>query len=187
MDIADVQKNTKLLIGGVPHNVENVDFVKPGKGRAIYRLRLRNLLDGTLQDITYHSGDRVDETEVTTREMQYLYQENDRYVFMDTETFEQYFISSEQLGSKRFFLKDGMTISALMFKDNPIDITIPTFVDLEVISTEASLKTATVTAQDKTARLETGYLASVPSFIKEGDVIRIDTRTGSYVERVGTN
>lgn len=185
MDIGDVQRNSKLLIGDTPYNVEAVDFVKPGKGRAIYRLKLRNLLDGSLQDITYHSGDKVEETEVSTREMQYLYHEEGNYIFMDTETFEQYAIRGEQLGDKHYFLQDGMTVSVLMFRDNPIDVNLPSFVDMEVVSTEASLKAATVTAQDKTARLASGYTISVPGFIKEGDIIRVDTRSGSYVERVG--
>ena len=186
MDIQDVHKNTKLLIDGIPYNVEEADFMKPGKGRAIYRLRLRNLLNGSIADRTYHSGDKVDEAHTTSQEEQYLYQEGEHYVFMNTETFEQRLINEAQLENKKGFLKEGMVVTILMMGDKPIDITLPIFVELKVIESEVTTKTATITPQTKSATLETGYDIEVPPFVKEGDIIKVDTRTGTYVERVGT-
>lgn len=184
MDIADVRKNSKLLIDGVPYNVDDVDFMKPGKGRAIYRLKLRNLLDNSTVDRTLHSGDKVEEASVTAHEMQYLYQDNEQYVFMNNETFEQHFLTEAQLGNKRHFLKPGMVVTVVMMGERPLDVTIPTFVELEVVQSDITTKTDTITAQTKQAVLETGYTIGVPAFVKEGDILKVDTRTGTYVERV---
>jgi len=186
MEIEDIHKNTKLLINGVPYNVDEADFMKPGKGRAIYRLRLRNLLDGSTVDRTYHSGERVEEAHTTNLEGQYLYKDAEHYLFMNTETFEQFFIDKSLLGEKKDFLKEGMVVSILMMGDKAIDITLPIFVELEVVESGVATKAATITPQTKAAVLETGYTAAVPAFIKEGDIIKIDTRTGAYVERVVT-
>jgi len=184
MDIEEVKKNSKLLINKIPYNVDAAEFVKPGKGTAIYRLRLKNLLDGRVLDVTYRSGDKVDTANITGEEMQYLYKEGDHYVFMNTGTFEQRFISETQMENKAKFLKEGMIVNMQLLDETPLDISIPTFVELQVVETSASIKTATVTAQMKSARLETGASVDVPSFIKEGDVIKVDTRTGAYVERI---
>ncbi len=186
MNIEEVRKNSKLLINNIPYNVDNAEFVKPGKGRAIYRLRLKNLLDYATLDITFHSGDKVDEVHITTREMQYLYKEADHYIFMNTENFEQHFITEEQIGDKINYLKEGTIVSIQLMGDTPLDISIPTFVELEVVETGMAIKSATVTAQNKSARMETGATIDVPAFIKEGDVLKIDTRTGTYVERIST-
>lgn len=186
MDIADVHKNTKLVIDGIPYNVEVADFVKPGKGRAIYRFRLRNLLDSNILDRTFHSGEKVDEANITTEDKQYLYEESDHYVFMNTSNFEQSFITEEQLGKKKGFLKEGEIVTVVMMGDKPLDITLPTFVELEVKDSSVTTRTDTVTAQMKSARLQTGLTIEVPTFVKEGDVIKVDTRSGKYVERVTT-
>ena len=184
MDIADVHKNSKLLIDGIPFNVVEAEFVKPGKGRAIYRLRLKNLFDGSTLDRTFHSGEKVDEANISAEEKQYLYREGDHYVFMSTDTFEQSFIGEAQLGDKKSFLKEGDVVNVLMLNDRAIDVTINTFVELKVVRTEAASRTATITAQHKAAVMETGLTIDVPAFVKEGDVLKIDTRTGTYVERV---
>jgi elongation factor P len=184
MDIEEVHKNSKLLINKIPYNVDNAEFVKPGKGCAIYRMRLKNLMDGRVLDVTYRSGDKVDEARITGEDMQYLYKESDNYVFMNTQTFEQHFITADQVGDKAQFLKEGMLVNVQLLDDIPLEITIHTFVELAVVETSASIKTATVTAQLKSAKLETGANVDVPSFIKEGDIIKIDTRTGAYVERI---
>ena len=186
MDIADIHKNSKLLLDGVPYNVVEADFMKPGKGRAIYRLRLKNLFDGSALDRTFHSGEKVDEANVRAEEKQYLYKDGDYYVFMSTDTFEQSFIAEERLGDKKSFLKDGDVVNVLMLDDRAIDVTINTFVELKVVKTEVSSRSDTITAQNKQAVLETGYIINVPPFIKEGDILKVDTRTGTYVERVTT-
>ena len=186
MNIEEVSKNAKLLIDNIPFSVETVEFVKPGKGRAIYKFRLRNLLSGNVLDMTFHSGDKVEETSVTVHEMQYLFQDNDSFIFMDSTSFEQISMSEKQIGEKGGFLKEGTPVIIMMWEGRPIDIQLPKVVELKVVETSASLKGATVTAQMKEGKLETGVSVGVPSFIKEGDIIRVDTRTGNYIERVGS-
>jgi len=105
---------------------------------------------------------------------------------MNTETFEQHFIAEAQLGNKKEFLKEGMVVSILMMGDKPIDITLPIFVELRIVESEVATKTGTISPQTKSAVLETGYTIAVPAFVKEGDIIKVDTRSGAYVERVGT-
>jgi elongation factor P len=185
VNVEEVTKNTKVLIDRTPFSVETVEFVKPGKGRAIYKFRLRNLFSGNVLDITMHSGEKVDETTVTMHEMQYLFKENDNYIFMDSASFEQMPMTKEQLGDRGGFLKEGTPVVVMMWEDRPIDIQLPKVVELKVIETSASLKGATITAQNKEGKLETGLTVGVPAFIKEGDTIKVDTRTGSYIERVG--
>jgi elongation factor P len=186
MEIEDVRKNTKLLIDGILYNVDEYEFTKPGKGRSIYRLRLKNLRDGGVIDRTYRSGEKIQEVSLTTQDEQYLYREGDQYIFMDSATFEQHGIPEKLLGIRKNFLKEGMAVVMLMMGEEPIDVTLPITVDLKVIESEISTKTATITPQMKGSVVETGYRVDTPSFIKVGDVIKIDTRNGNYVERVST-
>lgn len=186
MNVEEVTKNTKILIDRTPFSVEGVEFVKPGKGRAIYKFKLRNLLSGNVLDVTMHSGDKVEETTVTMHEMQFLFKENDNYIFMDSSSFEQMPMTREQVGEKGGFLKEGTPVVVMMWEDRPIDLQLPKIVELKVVETSASLKGATITAQMKEGKLETGVIVGVPSFIKEGDIIKVDTRNGSYIERVGS-
>ena len=184
IDIENVRKNNKLLANKIPVNVDDIEFTKPGKGRAIYRLRLRNLFDNTVVDTTYHSGDTVELADVTSHDLQYLYADGDHYVFMDTESFEQYMISTSIIGDKKTFLKEGTVVNGLFWNQKPIDITLPNFVELKVVQSALTTKTDTITAQNKSVVLETGFSIGVPTFIKEGDIIKIDTRSGNYVERI---
>ena len=184
MEVSEVSKNNKLLIDGVPYAVENVSFVKPGKGRAIYHLKIRNLMNGVLSEPTYHSGDKFDEASITVRDMQFLYEEHGHFHFMDTGSFEQYIMDETNVADKKFYLKDNLGVQVMMWEERPIDLILPKAVELKVVETEASMKGATVTAQQKIARVETGLEIGVPAFIKEGEVLRINTLTGSYVERV---
>jgi elongation factor P len=187
MEISDVRKSTKLIIDGALYNAEEVEFMKPGKGRSVYRLKLKNLRDGNTIERTYRSGEKVEEAHLSTQEAQYLYREGDNFIFMNTETFEQLFIPEAMVGDKKGYLKEGMVVVLLMMGDEPIDITLPITVDLKVIETEISTKTATITAQSKSSVMETGITVATPSFVKEGDIIRVDTRSGAYVERVSTS
>jgi elongation factor P len=186
MEISGVHRNTKLIIDGALYNVEEAEFTKPGKGRSVYRLRLKGLRDGRVIDRTYRSGEDVEEAIMNTEEEQYLYHEGDQYFFMNTKTFEQHSVPENLLGIKKNFLMEGMEVVMLMMGDEPIDITLPITIDLKVIETEVSTKTATITPQMKSSVVSTGYKVDTPSFIKVGDVIKIDTRTGNYVERVST-
>lgn len=184
LEISEVSRNTKLLIDGIPFAVEDVNFVKPGKGRAIYRLKLRNLFDGTGREITYHSGDRVEEVSITAHDMQYLYKEGNSYIFMDNKTYEQHSVSQDLIGSKAQFLKEEFVASAIMMHGRIIGIELPKFVELAVVQSAVTTKTDTITAQMKPVKLETGATVNVPTFVKEGDILKIDTRTGTYVERI---
>jgi len=186
VEIGEVTKGTKVLIDGVPFSVDEYTFVKPGKGRAIYHLRIRNMYDNVSVEKTYHSGDKLDEASITAVEAQYSYPEEDHYVFMDNKTFEQYFIAKDQIGERIHYLKPGFVANILLLQDRPIDITLPKFVELVVKEAQASTKTDTITSQNKIVVMETGVSIGVPTFVKEGDIIKIDTRTGTYVERVGT-
>lgn len=172
------------MLDGIPYRIEDAEFVKPGKGQAIYRLKMRNLFDNSVINRTLRSGDKVDEVITTTRKEQYLYKEADQYVFMDTETFEQHFVNEENIGEGTHFLKEGAIVTILWLEQKPLEITLPTFVELKIVGSELTTRTDTVTAQYKTAALETGYKIEVPTFIQEGDIIKVDTRTGNYVERV---
>jgi elongation factor P len=186
MEISGVRRNSKLLIDGALYNVEEAEFTKPGKGRSVYRLKLKNLRDGGVIDRTYRSGEKVEEASMNTENEQFLYKEGDQYFFMNAKTYDQHPLSADLLGIKKNFLKEGMEVVMLMMGDEPIDITLPINIDLKVIETEISTKTATITPQMKSSIVETGYRIDTPSFIKVGDVIKIDTRSGNYVERVST-
>jgi elongation factor P len=185
-EISDVKKNTKILIDGGLYNVVEVEFTKPGKGRSVYRLRMQNMRDGGVTDRTYRSGDKVDTAQMSTEEEQYLYHENDEYIFMNKKTFEQHPLSAKLLGIKANFLKEGQEVIMLMMGEEAIDVQLPITIDLRVTETEAAMKSATITAQQKESMVETGFKLGTPTFIKVGDVIKIDTRTGNYVERVST-
>jgi len=165
-EISNVKKNTKVLIDGNLYNVVEAEFTKPGKGRSVYRLRLQNMRDGGVTERTYRSGEKLDTATMTTEEEQFLYRESDQYVFMNSKTFEQHSLSEKLLGIKKNFLKDGMEVVMLMMGDEPIDITLPITIDLKVIETELSTKTATITPQMKASIVETGYRVDTPSFIK---------------------
>ena len=184
MEIENVHKNSKLLIEGIPYNVIEAEFVKPGKGRAIYRLKLQNLRDYTSLDRTYHSGEKVDEASVSTRDEQYLYEEHDNYVFMDTQSYEQHHVPAHLIGDKKNYLKDGTVVTIALMEDEILDVTLPNFIEMEIVESAVSTKTDTITGQGKMATTETGLSIEVPTFINEGDIIKVDTRTGKYVERV---
>ena len=167
MNVEEVTKNTKILIDRTPFSVEGVEFVKPGKGRAIYKYSLRNLLSGNILDVTMHSGEKVEETSVTMHEMQYLFKENDNYIFMDSTSFEQMPMTKEQVGERGGYLKEGTPVVVMMWENRPIDIQLPKVVELKVIETSASLKGATITAQNKEGKLETGVMVGVPPLSKK--------------------
>lgn len=183
-DISDIRKNLKLTIDGLPFTVIEFQFVKPGKGQAFTRTRLRNLITGSVIERTFKSNERLDKADIEERQQQFLYAEADKYVFMDTTTFEQLYISAEQLGEARFFMQNEMMVDVLFWNEKPIGVTPPIFVELKVIETEPGFKGDTSTNTMKAAKLETGATVQVPLFVNEGETLKIDTRTGDYVERV---
>jgi elongation factor P len=149
VNVEEVTKNTKILIDHVPFSVETVEFVKPGKGRAIYKYRLRNLLSGNVLDVTMHSGEKVEETAVTMHEMQFLFKDGDNYIFMDISSFEQMPMTKDQISDKGGFLKEGTPVVVMMWEDRPIDVQLPKVVELKVLETSASLKGAPLQLKTK--------------------------------------
>jgi elongation factor P len=183
-DTSDIRKNLKIILDGAPCVVVEFQFVKPGKGQAFTRTKLRNMLTGNILERTFKTGEKFEKADMEERQQQYLYPEGDKFVFMDTKSYEQLYLSGEQLGDARSFIQDGMMVDVLFWNDRPIGVTPPTFVELKVVETEPGFKGDTSTNTLKPARLETGGTVNVPLFVNEGDVIKIDTRTIEYVERV---
>ena len=163
-----------------------VDFqhVKPGKGAAFVRTKLKNVITGNTLEKTFNPSEKVEEAQITIQEMQYLYNDGERYTFMDTTSFEQAELSKEQIEESLPFLKDNMNFKVLSYKGNIFGVEPPTFVELEVTYTEPGIKGSTSTGTTKPATVETGAVFNVPIFIEIGNVIRIDTRTSQYMERV---
>ena len=183
---SDFRKGLKVQIDGEPYLMTEMNFVKPGKGNALYKCRLKNLIRGTSLQKTYKGGDTLEEADVNEVNVQYLYKQGDTYVFMHTETFDQYEMSAELVEDDWKYLKDGMVCQMMFFNNNPIILTPPNFVELKVEFCEPGAKGDTSTNVTKPVKVETGAEFPTPIFVNMGDVIKIDTRTGTYAERVKT-
>ncbi|MBW1975413.1 MAG: elongation factor P [Deltaproteobacteria bacterium] len=184
LNAGDLRKGLKLEIDGEPYLIVDFEFTKPGKGQALYKCRLKNLITGVQFDKTYRSGDKFVEADTDEQEVEYLYKDGNNYYFMNMTTYEQVEMTADQLGDAANFLTENLKVNMLFFKDRPIGITLPNFVELKVIKAEPGVKGDTASGATKPVTLETGYKVQVPLFVEEGDVLKIDTRTGSYVERV---
>ncbi len=184
IDAAHVKTNMKLEIDGEPYLVVGAEHIKPGKGQAFSRIKLKNLQTGAVIEKTYKANDMLKIADFVSRKAQFLYSQGDEYYFMDNENYEQYMIKEDTLGNDKYFLKEGLEVKVLLFKGNPIGVDLPKAVELTVVDTEPGVKGDTAAGGSKPAKLETGYVVQVPLFISEGDVVRVDTRTGEYVERV---
>ena len=181
---SDFRKGLKVEIAGEPYVIVDFQHVKPGKGGAFVRTRLKSLVTGNVIDQTFRSGDRVDKPDLEEREMQFLYETAGEYHFMDTKTFEQLFLTADQMGESKDFLKENLVIKALFHNKRPIGIEVPMFVELKVVKSEPGVKGDTASGATKPATLESGAVIQVPLFVEEGDMIRVDTRTGEYITRV---
>lgn len=183
-DTTDFRNGFCMLIDRDIFSIVEFQHVKPGKGSAFVRTKLKNMHTGAVLDRTFRSGDKVDEVRLEKREMQYLYAEGDLFYFMDLETYEQMGISSKVVGDVANLLKDSENTYVLIAREAAIGVELPNFVTLEVTHTEPGMKGDTATGATKPATLETGYQLQVPLFVNQGDTLKIDTRTGGYVERV---
>ncbi len=181
---SDFRKGLKIQIDGDPYLMFECNFVKPGKGNAFYKCKLRNLLRGTVLDRTYKGGETLEAADIEEIEVQFLYRQADTFVFMDNKSFEQYELSAVQIDDAWRYLKDGMVCSVILFDNNPITMTPPNHVELKVEYCEPAARGDTATNVTKAAKVETDAEFQVPAFINQGDVVKIDTRTGKYVERV---
>ncbi len=181
---SDLRKGLKLQIDGAPYIVVEFEFSKPGKGQALYRCKMRNMISGNQLVQTYRSNDKFEKADLEESKMQFLYNQGDEFHFMNTETYDQIFLTREQIGDNINYLLDNMEVDMLFYEGQAIDITMPTFVNLEVTRADPWAKGDTSGTDTKPVTVETGYQLQVPPFVEEGDKIQIDTRTGEYVTRV---
>lgn len=181
---ADFRNGVKIEIDGAPYVIVEFQHVKPGKGGAFVRTKLKNLKTKNTIEKTFRSGERFEAPDVSEVGMQFLYAQGDEYHFMNTETYEQLFVTEDQLGSSKDFLKENMVVEILFYQGVPLEVVLPLFVELKIVETPPGFKGDTATGGSKLAKLETGGTVKVPLYIEEGTVIKIDTRTSSYVERV---
>jgi len=181
---SEFRKGLKVELNGEPFVMVDFQHVKPGKGGAFVRTRLKSLWSGNVMDKTFRSGEKVETPDLEERAMQYLYPEGETLVFMDNETYEQLAIPKEVVGEGIRFLKENIDVTVLFHNQKPIGLDLPYFVELEVVETDPGVKGDTASGGSKPATLETGAVVQVPLFVKEGDILKIDTRDGSYIERV---
>jgi len=177
------RKGLKVLIDDEPYLMVETEFMKPGKGQAVYRTKLKNLVRGNVIDRTYRSGDKIGAADITEDMAQYLYNDTKDWFFMNPESFDQYSIAKENLADGDKWLKEGTTLEVTFWNEQPLSVELPNHVELEVTYCEPAARGNTATGVQKPAKLETEAEVSVPSFINIGDVVKIDTRTGQCSER----
>jgi len=182
-DASDLRKGLKVEIEGVPYDIVDFSFAKPGKGQAMYNCKMKNMITGGVITRTYRSADKLDQPLLAERKLTYSYAEADNFVFMD-EDYEQVSLKEDALGRGRYFLAENMEVKVLFHNDRPIEVIFPTWVEKEVIETEPGARGNTATNVLKPAKLTGGYELQVPLFVNIGDIVRVDTRTGEYADRV---
>ena len=179
----DFRKGLKIEIDGTPFEIIEFQHFKPGKGGAMVRTKLRNILNGRVLDNTFRSGEKVERPNLESRDMQFLYHEGEQLVFMDMTTYDQMHMDAEATDGKANYLKDGQECRVLLYNEKPLDIEIPASLVLEVTETEPGAKGDTVSNVTKPATLETGVVIQVPIFVNIGDRVKVDTRTNGYLGR----
>jgi elongation factor P len=183
-ETGDFKKGLRIMVEGSPYQILDFQHVKPGKGNQFSRTKMRNLLTGQQLERTFKSGERFEVPNVENKEMQFLYKDDSGWNFMDQTSYEQVAMNETQVGENRFFLTENMQVVVLFYNERPVSIDVPKAVNLRVAQTDPGVKGDRVTGATKPATLETGHVVNVPLHINEGDVLRIDTSTGDYVERV---
>jgi elongation factor P len=181
---SEFENGLVILIENELYNIVEFQHFKMGRGGAFIRTKLKNIKSGRIMERTFRSGEKVEEAEIERRHMQFLYHEGSQLIFMDNETYEQLNVDSSLLKSGIDYLKENEHVDIFVFKDEVVGVEMPNFVQLMVVNTQPGLKGDTVSGATKRAELESGGVAQVPLFVQEGDVVKIDTRTGTYVERV---
>ena len=185
VDTSQFRNGLKIELDGEPFVIVYFQHVKPGKGGAFVRTKVKNLKNGRTLDRRFRAGEKIELADVEDRRMQYLYKDGEQLVFMDGESYDQIPFSREQVGDAKQFLKENTDVDVLFYRGQPINIELPAFVEATVTECEPGMKGDTASGATKPAVIETGATVQVPLFIKEGEVIRVDTRSGAYVERVG--
>lgn len=181
---SDFRRGTKIEYKGAPHEILDFQHHKMGRGGAIVRTKLKNLITGSIFDDSFKGGEKFPPPNLEEKSMQYLYNQDNLYYFMDMETYEQLPLNPEQLGNSKKFVKENMQVKILYYGNSPLTVVIPIFVELKIVKTAPGVKGDTASGGNKPAELETGLTVKVPFHINEGDIIKIDTRTSEYVERV---
>lgn len=184
INVNDLRKGVTFEMDGALYRVLTYEHHKPGRGNAVIRIKIRNLRTGSTLERTFQSGDRVQDVRLDHQTVQYLYGDGNLFTFMDTENFEQHVLSAEHLGDAVNYLTDGLTVELLTYQGEPIEVEMPTTVDLPVTKAEAGIAGDTATSAMKQVTVQTGLKVMVPLFVNEGETIRIDTRTGQYLTRV---
>ncbi len=180
---ADFRNGLKIEVEGEPYIIVEFQHVKPGKGNAFTRTKIKSLLSGRVLEPTFKSGEKVGKPDVDEKEMQYLYKDGEHYTFMDTTTYEQVLIDAEALGDTKNWLLENLNCQILFWNGKAIGVTAPNAVEMRIVECEPGIKGDTATNATKPAKMETGVVVNVPLFINEGEKIRVDTRTGAYIER----
>ncbi|MEK7280258.1 MAG: elongation factor P [Nitrospirota bacterium] len=180
----EIRNGAKIEVDGEPFTIVEFQHVKPGKGGAFVRTKLRSLKTGNVVDRTFRSGDRLEQPDIEEMEMQFLYSSEGQYFFMDTKSYEQIFILQEHLGESKNFLKENMVAKIIFYEGKPLSVELPIFVELKIVKTDPGIRGDTATGGTKVAMVETGANVKVPLYLEEGAVIKVDTRSGEYVERV---
>lgn len=179
----DFRKGITFQINGEPYVVLDFQHVKPGKGAAFVRAKMRNLATGAVVERTFNAGERLPKANIDRRIMQYLYEGDGNYVFMDNDTYEQTELTKEQIGNGINFLKENMDVKVISYENRVLGVELPNTVELVVVKTEPGIRGDTATGGSKPATMDTGYVVKVPLFINEGDHLLIDTRSGDYIQR----
>lgn len=178
------KRGMKVELEGEPFTIIEFQHVKPGKGGAFVRTKLKSLVSGNVIDRTFRSGDKVKRPDFEEKQMQYLYKDESGFNFMDLGTYEQVLITSEDLGDLQDYLKEELEVNVQLYNGKPMGVELPIFVELAIVKAEPGVKGDTATGATKPAEMETGALINVPLFLEEGDIVKIDTRSGEYIERV---
>jgi len=184
LSINEIKSGVTILVEGQVYMVIETQHVKPGKGSAFVRAKLKNLRNSAVQEKTFRGDEKIEEAFVEERKLQYLYASDSMYHFMDQENFEEIAISEEGLGDKKRFLKDNLDLLGYFYKNETLSVNLPNFIEFKIIHTEPGIKGDTAKSGTKPAEIETGATIQVPLFIDAGDTIKLDTRSGEYVERV---
>ncbi len=184
VSVTELRKGVTFEDGGDLFRVLQYEHIKMGRGSATIRLKLRNLRTGANLERTFPNGGVVNDVRLENREVQFLYHDGDEYHFMDNETYDQFALTEDKLGNAVKYLKDGMTLELSSYEGEPLDLELPTTVDLKIVQTSPGFKGDTASGGGKPATLETGLVINVPFFVNQGDIVRVDTRTNEYVTRV---
>jgi len=183
---AEFKKGLKIQLDGEPYTIVDFQHVKPGKGGAFVRTKLKHMKLGRVIDNTFRAGEKVELVDFDEKRMQYLYKD-DRYHFMDLDTYDQISLAPEEVGEARDFLKENTEVEILFIDGNPVSVELPNFIELQIVRTDPGIRGDTATGGSKPAILETGAVIQVPLFLNEGAVVKVDTRSGEYLGRVATS